>query len=311
MSEDTQTLSIFEKAGIAIPENLPDNKVETIFEATGLNWKVEQHPVFTSENGIHFNNIKTLTANYRSDNKQFMGMVHPNNYKVVQNNEAFNFIDELPNFEFEKVGLFNNGKKVFVVGKSNEQIDIDGSGDLVNFYLTFLHGHDGKSGIRFILSPVRMFCMNQLNMMLETAKFKYNIAHTGDIQTKLNQIQKAIANSKNYVMDLQTTINNMISTKTTKPIEKFAMELIPEEEKDTTLIISRKEEVRATIISLYNNKDDIQNYKGTNFGIISAVSDYLSHAVPKRISKGTIDNTFINNIEGNILLERARLLLTA
>ena len=311
MSEDTQTLSIFEKAGIAIPENLPDNKVETIFEATGLNWKVEQHPVFTSENGIHFNNIKTLTANYRSDNKQFMGMVHPNNYKVVQNNEAFNFIDELPNFSFEKVGLFNNGKKVFVVGKSNEQIDIDGSGDLVNFYLTFLHGHDGKSGIRFILSPVRMFCMNQLNMMLETAKFKYNIAHTGDIQTKLNQIQKAIANSKNYVMDLQTTINNMISTKTTKPIEKFAMELIPEEEKDTTLIISRKEEVRATIISLYNNKDDIQNYKGTNFGIISAVSDYLSHAVPKRISKGTIDNTFINNIEGNILLERARLILTA
>ena len=311
MSEDTQTLSIFEKAGIAIPENLPDNKVETVFEATGLNWKVEQHPVFTSENGIHFNNIKTLTANYRSDNKQFMGMVHPNNYKVVQNNEAFNFIDELPNFSFEKVGLFNNGKKVFVVGKSNEQIDIDGSGDLVNFYLTFLHGHDGKSGIRFILSPVRMFCMNQLNMMLETAKFKYNIAHTGDIQTKLNQIQKAIANSKNYVMDLQTTINNMISTKTTKPIEKFAMELIPEEEKDTTLIISRKEEVRATIINLYNTKDDIQNYKGTDFGVISAVSDYISHATPKRMSRGTIDNTFISNIEGNLLLERARLILAA
>ena len=309
MSEETKVLSIFEKAGIVIPENLPDNKVETIFEATGLNWKVEQHPVYTSENGIHFNNIKTLTANYRSDNKQFMGMVHPNNYKVVQNNEAFNFIDALPNFEFEKVGLFNNGKKVFVVGKSNDQIDIDGSGDLVNFYLTFLHGHDGKSGIRFILSPVRMFCMNQLNMMLETAKFKYNIAHTGDIQTKLNQIQKAIANSKNYVMDLQTTINNMISTKTTKPIEKFTMELIPEEEKDTTLIISRKEEVRATIISLYNNKDDIQNYKGTNFGIISAVSDYISHAIPKRISKGTVDNTFINNIEGSSLLERTRLLL--
>ena len=311
MSEETKVLSIFEKAGIVIPENLPDNKVETIFEATGLNWKVEQHPVYTSENGIHFNNIKTLTANCRSDNKQFMGMVHPNNYKVVQNNEAFNFIDALPNFEFEKVGLFNNGKKVFVVGKSNDQIDIDGSGDLVNFYLTFLHGHDGKSGIRFILSPVRMFCMNQLNMMLETAKFKYNIAHTGDIQTKLNQIQKAIANSKNYVTDLQATIDNMINSKTTKSIEKFTMELVPEEEKDTTLIIARKEEVRATIINLYNTKDDIQNSKGTDFGVISAVSDYISHATPKRMSKGTIDNTFISNIEGNLLLERARLILAA
>ena len=313
MSEDTNTkiLSIFEKAGLAIPEGLPDNKVETVFKATGLDWEVEQHPVYTSENGMHFNNVKTVVANYRSDNKQFMGMVHPNNYKVVQNNEAFNFINELPNFSFEKVGLFNNGRKIFVVGKSNDQIDIDGSGDLVNFYLTFLHGHDGKSGIRFILSPVRMFCMNQLNMMLETAKFKYNIAHTGDIQTKLNQIQKAIANSKNYVTDLQVTIDNMINSKTTKSIEKFTMELVPEEEKDTTLIIARKEEVRATIINLYNTKDDIQNYKGTDFGVISAVSDYISHATPKRMSKGTIDNTFISNIEGNLLLERARLILAA
>lgn len=305
------TLSIFEKAGITIPDNLPDNNIETIFKATNLDWQVEQHQVYTSDNGVHFNNVNTLVANYRSDNKQFMGMVHPNNYKIVQNNEAFNFINELPNFSFEKVGLFNNGKKVFVVGKSNEQIDIDGSGDLINFYLTFLHGHDGKSGIRFILSPVRMFCMNQLNIMLETATFKYNIAHTGNIQNKLNQIQKAIADSKNYVTGLQNAINDMVNTKTSKTIDKFTMELIPEEENDSTLVVSRKEEARLVISSLYNDKDDIQNYKGTTFGIISAVSDYVSHAVPKRISKGTIDNTFIRNIEGNELLERARLILAA
>ena len=103
----------------------------------------------------------------------------------------------------------------------------------------------------------------------------------------------------------------MINSKTTKSIEKFTMELVPEEEKDTTLIIARKEEVRATIINLYNTKDDIQNYKGTDFGVISAVSDYISHATPKRMSKGTIDNTFISNIEGNLLLERARLILAA
>ena len=314
----SQNLSIFEQAGKDIPEGLSDNKVKTIFEATGLDWVVEQKPVYTQRDNanpaIHigtacYDILPNYVANYRSDNNQFLGMVHPKDYKVVQNCDAFDFIDELPNFTFEKVGMFSGGKKVFVVGKSNEQIDIDGSGDLVDFYLTFLHGHDGKSGIRFIMCPVRMFCMNQLNLMLQTANFKYNIAHTGDIQFKLAQIQKAIADSRNYVTGLTQTIDTMINTKATKSIEQLTLELIPVEDTDTTLITSRKEEARQTIITLYNDKPDLQNYKGTQFGIISAVSDYISHAQPKRISHSTIDNTFVKNIEGSELLERTRLLL--
>ena len=305
----SQNLSIFEQAGKDIPEGLSDNKVKTIFEATGLDWVVEQKEVAVLEKDNNYSFLRNYVANYRSDNNQFLGMVHPKDYKVVQNCDAFDFIDELPNFTFEKVGMFNGGKKVFVVGKSNEQIAIDGSDDLVNFYLTFLHGHDGKSGIRFILCPVRMFCMNQLNLMLQTANFKYNIAHTGDIQFKLAQIQKAIADSRSYVTGLTQTIDTMINTKATKSIEQLTLELIPVEDTDTTLITSRKEEARQTIITLYNDKPDLQNYKGTQFGIVSAVSDYISHAQPKRISHSTIDNTFIKNIEGSELLERTILLL--
>ena len=310
----SQNLSIFEQAGKDIPEGLSDNKVKTVFEATGLDWVVEQKQVYTQRSNtnpaIH-DILPNYVANYRSDNNQFLGMVHPKDYKVVQNCDAFDFIDELSNFTFEKVGMFNGGKKVFVVGKSNEQIAIDGSDDLVNFYLTFLHGHDGKSGIRFILCPVRMFCMNQLNLMLQSATFKYNIAHTGDIQFKLAQIQKAIANSRNYVTGLSQTIDTMINTKVSKSIEQLTLELIPVEDNDTTLITSRKEEARQTIITLYNDKPDLQNYKGTQFGIISAVSDYISHAQPKRISHSTIDNTFIKNIEGSELLEKTRNILNA
>lgn len=315
-----QNLSIFEQAGKDIPEGLSDNKVKTVFEATGLDWVVEQKQVYTqrpnTNPAIHigtscYDILPNYVANYRSDNNQFLGMVHPKDYKVVQNCDAFDFIDELPNFTFEKVGMFNGGKKVFVVGKSNEQIAIDGSDDLVNFYLTFLHGHDGKSGIRFILCPVRMFCMNQLNLMLQSATFKYNIAHTGDIQFKLAQIQKAIADSRNYVTGLSQTIDTMINTKVSKSIEQLTLELIPVEDNDTTLITSRKEEARQTIITLYNDKPDLQNYKGTQFGIISAVSDYISHAQPKRISHSTIDNTFIKNIEGSELLEKTRNILLA
>ena len=45
----SQNLSIFEQAGKDIPEGLSDNKVKTIFEATGLDWVVEQKEVAVLE----------------------------------------------------------------------------------------------------------------------------------------------------------------------------------------------------------------------------------------------------------------------
>lgn len=299
------TPSLMEMAGMSIPDDVTDRTIRNVFEATGLNWDVEQHPVSST-----FGVIPSLVANYRSDNHTFLGMVHPKDYKVVQNIEAFDFIDELPNFTFEKVGMFQGGRKVFVVGKSNEQIDIDGSGDLVDFYLTFLHGHDGKSGIKFIICPIRMFCMNQMNLMLESATFKYNIIHKGDVYAKLTQVQEAIANSKNYVVELGNEVQNMINTKPTIGIEKFTELLIPDEEDDNERKALYKSDVRNHIIDLYMNKPDLQNYKDTKFGMISAVSDYVSHATPRRITNEySINNMFIANMEGNKLIERSREIL--
>lgn len=301
------TVSLLEQAGVIVPTNLPNNKISTVFEATGLNWEVTQHPV-QSDFGV----ISNAVANYRSDTQTFLGFVNPKTYKVVQNIDAFNFIDELDDFTFEKVGSFNNGKKVFVVGKSNEKIDIDGSGDMIDFYFTFLHGHDGKSGIRFIICPIRMFCMNQLNLMLDSASFKYNITHTGDIQWKLDEIHKAINKSKKYVTSLSTTIDELIKSKPTQKIDNFVNLLIPDKEDESQIISNRKEIARNTIIQIYNDKPDLQNYKNTKFGYLSAVSDYVSHLQPLRTeSENTVTNTFIKNLEGNRLIESARYLLAA
>ena len=49
----SQNLSIFEQAGKDIPEGLSDNKVKTIFEATGLDWVVEQKPVYIKKDITH------------------------------------------------------------------------------------------------------------------------------------------------------------------------------------------------------------------------------------------------------------------
>lgn len=300
-------LSLMERAGEEIPNGLVDNKISTVFQATGLNWTIDQQPVSTP-----YGWIKDVVANYRSDNQSFLGFVHPKRYQIVNNLEAFNFIDELPNFTLEKVGMFDGGRKVFVVGKSMEQICINGSDDMVDFYLTFLHGHDGKSSIKFILCPIRMFCMNQLNLMMRTSRFKFSITHVGNVEFKLQQIQSAIADSRLYIDDLQEVVTNMINHKPNLSIQAFVNMLLPTEEDDSQRQLTYTNDVKETIIDLYENKDDLQNYKGTSFGMLSAVSDYISHANPRRnASEHTINNTFINNMEGNDIIERARSILLA
>lgn len=303
-------LSLFEKAGVEVTQQ---GTVAEVFRASELDWQVEQKLVYADKgtpNDPFFKHIPSVVANYRSDNNQFLGMVHPKTYKVVQNVEAFDFIDGLPGFTFEKVGSFNGGKKVFVVGKADDQVFLDGSDDPVNFYMTFLHGHDGKSGIRFLLSPIRMFCMNQLNLMLEAATFKYNIAHTGNVNEKISMVKRAIENSKGYVQNLQIEMDRLINLKPDITIENFLEKLIPMEDNDSDLITTRKEEAMNNILHLYNNKDDLQNYTGTGFGYISAVSDYISHLKPGR-SDADINNILIRNLEGNDLLNDAYAILRA
>lgn len=52
-----------------------------------LNWTVEQFPIYA--NGKE---IAGMFANVRSDTNETLGVVR-NRYKIVQNNEAFNFVD--------------------------------------------------------------------------------------------------------------------------------------------------------------------------------------------------------------------------
>ena len=146
--------------------------------------------------------------------------------------------------------------------------------------------------------------------MLEAATFKYNIAHTGNINEKIAMVKKAIENSKGYVQNLQLEMDKLINLKPEITIEDFLEKLIPMDDDDTDLITSRKQEAQDSILTLYNNKDDLQNYKGKAFGYLSAVSDYVSHLKPQR-SDADINNVLIRNLEGNDLLNDAYNILKA
>ena len=77
---------------------------------SGLDWNVEQEPIYT-ETG---NRISGFKANIRDIDQKVLGVV-TDRYKVIQNEEAFAFTDELlgEGIRYETAGFLQGGGKVW------------------------------------------------------------------------------------------------------------------------------------------------------------------------------------------------------
>lgn len=301
--------SLLESIGQAVDISSARIGIEAVLKDSSLDWTIQQENVH-SPHGI----IPGAYANYRSDNNEFLGLVGTR-YRVLNNIDAFRFIDDLEDFTYSRAGMYKSGRQVFIVGKSSNKVEITPD-DYIEEYLTFLHGHDGKSGIRLFISPIRIHCCNQLNLLVRTSSFSYSIAHRGNLKEKLVEARKAILQGNKYLIDLQHRLqalnNSLLKVPPQTIIEKLIP--IPPNLKETSIkTYNRRIHIRETILDLYNNKPDNQNYKGTKFGLLNAVSDYISHQTPSRTRIDTDrTNLFMHTIQNNTLLNQAyNILLTA
>ena len=89
--------------------------------------------------------------------------------KVVQNEEAFAFTDELlgEGVTYETAGSLQNGRRTWILAKLPTRYII--SGDEITPYLVFMNSHDGSGAIKAAMTPIRVVCQNTLNLALSTA----------------------------------------------------------------------------------------------------------------------------------------------
>ncbi len=97
----------------------PDS--ETALTAAGLDWKVLQEPVYTGEGEL----VAGYKANIRDSDRRVLGVV-TDRYKVVQNQEAFAFTDELLGYgvRYETAGSLQNGKKVWMLAHLPSELSL-------------------------------------------------------------------------------------------------------------------------------------------------------------------------------------------
>ncbi len=156
-------------------------------ELAGLDWKVLQPPIITTE-GIELQGYK---ANLRDYDNRVLGVV-TDRYKVVQNEEAFAFTDDLlgEGVAYETAGSLQDGKRTWILAKLPQKYII--SGDEITPYMVFMNSHDGTGAIKVAMTPIRVVCQNTLNLAIIQAKRCWTTNHVGDINGKMDDARRTL-----------------------------------------------------------------------------------------------------------------------
>ncbi len=151
-------------------------------EKSGLAWSVEQAQLMTC-NGI---SVDTHKALFRSDTNKILGIVGTG-YTPVQNPTAFAFFDvitEKYGATYEYAGIIKDGRKIFLQAKLGRSFEA-APGDQVDMYLTMVTAHDGSLSLRAFLTPIRLFCQNQLIRAIRHATTNIQLKHTSTVNNRL------------------------------------------------------------------------------------------------------------------------------
>ena len=135
----------------------------------------------------------------RMDTMKPLGVVS-DSYGIVQNEDAFKFLDTLVTGQLtdsghtpiiETAGVLGHGERVFITAKFPEQIILDNkTDDRVDMYIVFTTSHDGTGAVNCMVTPTRVVCNNTLNFAMRHNVGKLSLRHSSGIMNRLDLASK-------------------------------------------------------------------------------------------------------------------------
>ena len=274
----------------------------------GLDWRVEQEKVCTEDGAP----IPGYKVNVRSTDHAALGIVS-DRYRVVQNEDAFQFTDDLlgEGVTYETAGALQGGRKVWLLARMPQRYVI--SGDEITPYMVFLNSHDGSSGVKVAMTPIRVVCQNTLNLALNSAKRIWAAKHTEKILNRIHEARESLLLAEAYMGELGREIDELSRIKLS---DRKAMELMQEFFPVTEDMngVQKKNNLRLLedLKQRYWDAPDLSHVGRNGYRFVNAVSDFATHADPLRKTRNYHENLFLRTVEGNPLIDKAyKLVLSA
>jgi phage/plasmid-like protein (TIGR03299 family) len=262
-----------------------------MLKAAQMDWLVGMEMVHTAKGQP----IPEFFRTFRQDTDATFGIVSPK-YKVVQNFEAFDFLDSLiaGGMFYEAAGTLFGGRIVWVLARMPE-VDNVAEGDNQLRYVLFTTTHDGTGKIIATPTSVRVVCNNTLTMAI---KGMNGFRHIGDMKAKLAQAREYISqfNSQftTYAINGRQLVAHRVSA---AEVNEFLAVLFPEVSKEGRGQTIRNNRIETIKGNLNNN---IPSVKGTLWGLLQGITKMIDHqSTFKGEGQEKAENRMISIIDGN------------
>jgi len=283
----------------------PMSSQEALEEA-GLAWDVLQEKAWRrhvrkTEEGerlVTYSAVPNVLLNIREDTGEMLGNVSEK-YTVVQNVEAFQFLDGLiegHEMEYESAFSLSGGKKVVMLARLPKVDEIVAGDETLRYLLLSLH-HDGSGAINFGPTSVRVVCANTYALALgrspeirnvsEEWGGKLSIRHTGDTKAKLETAGQLIVQA-NQQFDLHAEQSQLLARAqlTEKLWQEYLDVVCPIPDQRDAMWSERREarirEQREKIEEAFHHqRQHVGGAGGTLWAAYNAFSEHIDH-MPRR-----------------------------
>lgn len=254
--------------------------------AAGLDWAVEESPVFYFTDPVNNSSMRQATTRkvlYRSDSLEPLSVVSKQ-YKAVQPKEILEFYRDLVSdfgFTIETAGSLKGGLKIWALAKTNNSTYLMAQ-DEVRSYLLLATSYDGTFATTAQFENVRVVCNNTLQMALSDTLDSVKIGHRDEfnpveVKTLLGlnrdafaewrasaeQLTKIKVNAEKATSFYRNVMGVPISDDAVLPRQMTAKNLA--------------DAFATNFVAGQYIGSDLESSNGTAWGLVNVVTEYLDH----------------------------------
>lgn len=248
-----------------------------VLAASGLDYEVVKMPIFISD-GTRVPN-RFVTTRPEPKGGLHMYDVVSDKFEIIQNRDAFDFVNYMGDIQFEKAGETAGGM-VYIIGKLPE---MDILGDTFVPHVIFRNGFSGKVKITAAICPLRLVCQNQFNFAFKNTQNAVTIRHVQNAEQKLEEAREILKLSADYMQELNAMAEHYAGIKLGKrDLDLLLDRMFPMAGAEQMNAFKRHqlEEQRERFKKAYL-ADDNSNFRGCAWGLINAYTDFITHKVPQ------------------------------
>lgn len=277
---------------------------EEAIKLAGMDWEVVKVPHYYNwtvpgmDNDGNFcdmeekREVPDSFLNVRSDTGAVLGVGLSGKYTIVNNRDAFDFMDAVvgggdDNVYYESAGSLKDGRVIWMLARIGEaKFVCDGDPQIP--YVLLSTTHDGTGSVRIQGTPVRVVCWNTLTHAQRQGKrheiSHYSIRHVGELEQRVEAAREAIGlvlkGFDSYIETGSRLAEVKVAAKQDgEKVQAFMKAIFPKElskEQPSTRIQNIVERIMKNWLE-DPRQTKIEGANGTAWGLLNAATQYFDH----------------------------------